>query len=142
MKEMRFKIKINATPVKVWETLWQDKTFQEWADLVDPGMYKVGDLIEGATVQFISAEGYGVTSLVSKLIPNEYVLFKHQTDTQDKGLNVRDSQWTGGTESYTLTYQDRVTTLIMSFNVPAELEKIMSESYPKALRRVKELSEK
>ncbi len=141
MKEMKFKVEIHTAREKVWETLWQDKTLREWAGLIDPGTYMVGDVIEGSTVQFISAEGYGVTSLVSKLIPNEYVLFKHQTDTQDSGSNARDDQWTGGRESYTLTHEDGITTLVMSFDVPTELEETMSESYPKALQRIKELSE-
>lgn len=141
MKEVQFKVEINASREKVWEVLWQDKTLKEWAGLIDPGTYMVGDLKEGSTVQFISAEGYGVTSLVTKLIPNEYVLFKHQADTQNKGSNSRDDQWTGGRESYTLTHGDGTTTLVMSFDVPAELEETMYESYPVALQRVKELSE-
>ncbi|MBM3210464.1 SRPBCC domain-containing protein [Candidatus Saccharibacteria bacterium] len=141
MKEMQFKIKINATREKVWGTLWRDKTLREWAGLVDPGTYMAGELNEGNTVQFISGEGYGVTSLVAKLVPNEYILFKHQADTQDKGLYSREDQWTGGKESYSLTHKDGITTLVMTFDVPTELEQVMSSSYPKALQRVKELSE-
>lgn len=142
MKEMQFEIVIRAPREKVWATLWQDRTFREWADLIDAGTYMVGDLKEGSTVQFISAEGYGVTSLVSALIPDAYVSFKHQADTQDEDSNSRDDQWTGGRESYTLMDDDSATTLTMSFDVPVELEKAMRESYPKALQKVKELSEK
>lgn len=142
MKEMQFEIEIHAPREKVWATLWQDRTFREWADLIDAGTYMVGDLEEGSTVQFISAEGYGVTSLVSALIPDAYVSFKHQADTQDEDSNSRDDQWTGGRESYTLMDDDSATTLTMSFDVPVELEKAMRESYPKALQKVKELSEK
>lgn len=142
MKEMQFEIEIHAPREKIWATLWQDRTFREWADLIDAGTYMVGDLEEGSTVQFISAEGYGVTSLVSALIPDAYVSFKHQADTQDEDSNSRDDQWTGGRESYTLMDDDSATTLTMSFDVPVELEKAMRESYPKALQKVKELSEK
>ena len=142
MKEMQFEIEIHAPREKIWATLWQDRTFREWADLIDAGTYMVGDLEEGSTVQFISVEGYGVTSLVSALIPDAYVSFKHQADTQDEDSNSRDDQWTGGRESYTLMDDDSATTLTMSFDVPVELEKAMRESYPKALQKVKELSEK
>ena len=93
MKELQFNIEIDASSEKVWNTLWQDQTLREWAGLVDPGTYMLGDLKEGATVQFISAEGYGVTSLVSKLIPYEYVSFLHQADTKDSGSEARDDQW-------------------------------------------------
>lgn len=142
MNEVQFKIEIKASRECVWRILWEDETFREWAGLIDPGTFMAGGLIEGNTVQFISAGGYGVTSLVAKLIPNKYVLFKHQADTQDEGSNVREDQWTGGDEGYTLTYQDGVTALVISFQVPVELEKIMRERYPKALQRVKEFSEK
>ncbi len=141
MKEMQFKIEINAPKEKVWQILWQDESLRDWSGIVDPGTYMVGELKEGATVQFNSAEGYGVTSLVAELVPDEFILFKHQADTQDSGKHNRDEQWTGGQESYKLTENHGVTVLEMSLDVPPELEKIMSASYPKALGRVKELSE-
>lgn len=141
MKEMQFKIVINAPKEKVWQTLWQDETLRSWAGIVDPGTYMVGELKEGSTVQFNSAEGYGVTSLVTELVPGEFVLFRHQADTQDNGKSDRDDQWAGSQESYRLTENNGATTLDMKFDVPPELEQIMSTSYPKALERVKELAE-
>lgn len=141
MKEMQFTIDIHAPKEIVWNTLWQDKTLREWSGIVDPGTYMVGELEEGKTVQFNSAEGYGVTSLVAELKPYEFVLFKHQADTQDVGERSRDDQWTGGSESYTLVENNGITTLTLVFDVPTELEEIMSQSYPKALNKVKELAE-
>lgn len=138
---MQFKIEINAPKEKVWQTLWQDETLRDWAGIVDPGTYMVGELKEGSKVQFNSAEGYGVTSLVAELIPNKYILFKHKADTQNDGGKDRQDQWTGGQESYKLTDNNNGTTLEMKFDVPAELEQIMSVSYPKALNRLKELAE-
>lgn len=141
MEKMKFSIDIEAPRKRVWEVLWDDKTLRDWAGIVDPGTYMLGELKEGNEVQFISAEGYGVTSLVAKLIPNVYVLFKHRADTKDRGSNKRDDQWTGGSESYTLTEDGSITTLVMVFDVPPELEQVMSVSYPKALSKVKELAE-
>lgn len=86
MKEMRFQVEINATKQKVWKTLWQDKTFRQWAGIIDPGTYMLGELKENNEVQYISAEnGYGVTSLVEKVVPNEFLLLRHQADTKDSG---------------------------------------------------------
>src|SRR5437870_13524344 len=99
MKEMQFSVEINATKEKVWDTLWQDETFREWAGIIDPGTYMVGELKEGNEIQFISAEnGYGVTSLVEKLIEGEFLLLRHHADTQDEGKREREKQWTGGKE--------------------------------------------
>lgn len=140
---MQFTIEINTSKETVWNTLWQDETFREWAGLIDPGTYMVGDLKVGNEIQFISAEnGYGVTSLVEKMAPNEFLVLKHQSDTQETGTQEREKEWTGGEESYTLTEQDGTTTLTVAFDVPPELEEYFTVNYPKALERVKELAEK
>jgi hypothetical protein len=142
MKELQFVIEINAPKEKVWDTLWQDETFRERAGLIDPGTYMVGDLQEDSEVQFISAEnGYGVTSLVAKLIPGEFLLLKHQADTQGSGEQEREKEWTGGKESYLLEEKDGVTTLTAAFDVPSELENYFKDNYPKALEKIKTLTE-
>lgn len=142
MNELQFQVEINAPKQRVWDTLWQDKTFREWASIVDPGTHMVGELIEGNEVQFISGNGYGVTSLVKKLIPEEYLMLLHSADTQDAGEQERDKQWTGGKEIYKLEELNNVTTLRFECDVPEELVTIMNDRYPKALRRVKELAER
>ena len=140
---MKFSIDIKTTKDKVWDTLWQDETLRQWANIIDPGTYMVGDLKVGNEVQFISSEnGYGVTSLVEKLTPNEFLLLKHSSDTQNKGKLERDNQWTGGEESYSLVEKDGITTLNTSFDVPPELEEYFNTTYPKALEQVKLLAEK
>ena len=137
---MQFSVEINATKEKVWDTLWQDETFRQWAGIIDPGTHLVGDLKEGNEVQFISGNGYGVTSLVQKLVPGEFLLLKHRADTQDGGKQ-REDEWTGGKESYSLTEKNSTTTLTAVFDVPPELEEYFKGTYPKALQRVKILAE-
>lgn len=142
MTEMRFTVEINAPKEKVWDTLWQDETFREWADIIDPGTYMVGDLKEGSEVQYISGNGYGVTSLVVKLIPSEYVLLRHSADTVGTGTKQREKEWTGGAESYLLTEKSGATTLTVAFDVPSELEEYFQINYPSALETIKALAEK
>lgn len=142
MNELQFQVAINAPKEKVWDTLWQDESFRQWVGIIDPGTYMRGELKEGNEVEFISAEnGYGVTSLVEKLTPNEFLLLRHSADTQDSGQQEREKEWTGGAESYSLGEQDGTTTLTAAFDVPTELEEYFKENYPKALQRVKELAE-
>ena len=142
MKDLKFSIEIKAFKETVWDTLWNDKTFRDWAGIIDPGTYMVGELKEGNEIQFISAEnGYGVTSFVETLILHEFLLLKHQADTQDSGNQERTDEWTGGEESYLLKEVDGVTTLSVSFYVPEEMEEYFKEAYPRALERVKVLAE-
>lgn len=143
MKEMHFSIEMNATRERVWDTLWQDETLREWASVIDPGTYMVGDLKEGNEIQFISSvNGYGVTSLVEKLVTGEFLLLRHRADTQEDGKRKRDREWSGGEESYSLADNDGTTTLTVAFDVPPELEEEFKVSYPKALERVKVLAER
>jgi uncharacterized protein YndB with AHSA1/START domain len=142
MKELQFSIKINAPKEKVWSTLWDDTTFRDWANIIDEGTYIKGVLKEGNEIQFISSvNGYGVTSLVEKLVPNEFVLFKHMADTKESGAQEREKDWTGGTESHSLTEVNGITTLTVEFDVPTEMEEIFTDRFPKALERIKALAE-
>ena len=142
MKDMQFTVEIHASKEKVWDTLWQDATFRKWAGIIDPGTYMTGELTEGNEVQFISAEnGYGVTSLVEKVVEGEYLVLRHSADTQDSGKQERAQEWSGGKESYILSEKDGITTLTAAFDVPAEMEDYFKDAYPKAFNRVKVLAE-
>jgi hypothetical protein len=143
MKQMQFSIEINTSKKNVWTTLWEDETFRDWANIIDEGLYMKGVMKEGDEIEFISSVGgYGVTSLVEKLDPNEFVLFRHKADTQDSGKQERENEWTGGTESYSITEKDGVTALTVKFDVPDEQEETFNNSFPRALKRVKALAEK
>jgi hypothetical protein len=101
-----------------------------------------GDLKVGNEIQFISAEnGYGVTSIVEELTPGEFLLLRHTADTQDAGKRERESEWTGGKESYSLAEKDGTTTLTVAFDVPSKMEGYFTATYPKALERIKALAE-
>jgi len=137
MKKLQFSIKINSSKEKLWSVLWDDQSFRDWASLIDEGTYIKGEMKEGNEIQFISSvNGYGVTSLVSKLIPNEYVLFKHASDTQNIGTATRDKQWSGGSESYSLIEEKGQTVLTIKSEIPEDLVEIFNTSIPKALERI------
>ncbi len=142
MKQLQFSIQINRPSERVWQTLWNDSTFRDWAGIIDEGTYKKGVMQEGNEIQFLSSvNGYGVTSLVEKLDPNHFVQFRHAADTKEKGRQLRDKEWTGGTESYSLKETNGVTTLTVEIEVPQEQEETFTVRFPKALERIKILAE-
>jgi uncharacterized protein YndB with AHSA1/START domain len=140
MQKQQFSIEIKAPRERVWNTLWEDKTFRDWANIIDEGMYMEGVIREGNEVQFISPTGYGVTSLIEKLVQNELVSFRHMADTKDNG--EREKEWTGGEENYSLAENDGITTLTVDIDVPPGQEENFKNRLPKALERVKFLAEK
>ena len=118
MQKMQFSIKIEASKAKVWKTLWGDKTFRDWGNIIDEGQYMVGEMKEGNEVQFISSvSGYGVTSMIEKLTPNEFVSFRQMADTKESGEQEREKEWTGGTESYKLVEKNGMTSLTINISV-------------------------
>lgn len=143
MTELEFSIHIDQSKEIVWNTLWDEHSFRDWANNIDEGTYLKGDLVEGNEIQFISSvNGYGVTSLVAKLIPNKYILFKHAADTQNTGTETRDKQWSGGSESYTLVEENNRTLLTIRSEIPEELVDYFNQAMPIALSRIKYLAEK
>lgn len=143
MKEIQFTIEINASKEKVWKILWGDAEFRDWANIIDEGLYIKGDLKEGNEIEFISSvNGYGVTSLVETFIPNEFALFRHSADTKESGEQQRENEWTGGTEGYSLTEKDGITTLTAKMDIPYEQEETFNDRFPKALERIKTIAER
>lgn len=143
VKEIQFQIEINASKKRVWKVLWEDRTFRDWANKIDEGTYIEGEIQEGKDIQFLSSvNGYGVTSLVEKFRPEEVAVFRHRADTKKSGQQTREKEWTGGLESYSLKEKNGVTTLVVVMDIPLELEEIFQTSFPKAMERIKELSEK
>jgi uncharacterized protein YndB with AHSA1/START domain len=142
MAVQKFSIEIHAPRERVWQVLWNDTTFRDWANNIDEGTYLEGELKEGNEVQFMSASsGYGVTSVVEKLVPNEFISFRHTMDTKESGERERDEEWAGGVETYALSKHDDITSVTITSEVPPSLEKIMAERTPKALARIKVLAE-
>ncbi len=142
MHKHKFTINIQASKESVWSALWDDTTFRDWAGIIDEGTYIEGELREGNKIQFISSvNGYGVTSYIEKITPNEYILFKHMKDTKGHGTEVRDDEWTGGSDSYTLTEHNGTTTLIVEMDLPREQEELFNIRVPQTLERIKVLAE-
>ncbi len=142
MKEIHYSISINASKEKVWEILWEDKTFRVWANIIDEGTYMLGEMKEGNEIQYISSlNGYGVTSRIEKLNPNEFILLRHSADTKESGQQNRENEWTGGIESYLLMEKNGVTNLLIKIDIPLEQEESFNEKLPRVLKCIKTLAE-
>lgn len=144
METLHFKVQINAPREKVWKTLWDDKTYRMWAGVFSPGSYAVTDWKEGSKTIFTSAEGEGMVSTIAKNIPNEFLSIKHLGMIKN-GVEDLDSEetkkWSGAMENYTLKETEGVTELSVSMDTVEDYADYFNETFPKALEKVKELSE-
>lgn len=144
MKQLNFSIQINAPKEKVWSTLLDDKTYRQWASAFSEGSYAVGDWSEGSKMLFLGTEGSGMTSRIARHIPNEYISILHLGMIAN-GVEDFDSEetkkWSGALENYSVQENNGATTLNIDMDSTEDFEAYFRETWPKALEKVKALSE-
>jgi len=145
MKKAKFTVKIDAPKEKVWNTLWDNSTYNKWTSVFNEGSHAVTDWNEGSEVLFLSGDGQqGMYSTIAKKVPNEFMSFQHLgvvKDAQKQPADEESKQWSGATENYTLKGADGKTELIVEMDLTDEFEDYFKDTFPKALEKVKELSE-
>ena len=144
MKKERFTIGINAPAEKVWNVLWNDETYRAWTHVFSEGSYALSDWKEGSKIQFLGSDGSGMFSVIDKLIPNEFMSFKHMgivKDGEEQAIDQETESWTGAKENYTLKGSNGSTELIVEMDVTDDHASYFHDIFPKALQKVKELSE-
>ena len=144
MEKMSFTIKIEAPRERIWETLWNDETYREWTKFFEQGSHAVSDWEEGSEVKFLTSTGEGMYSVIDKKIENEYIRFKH-LGSVIKGERVpfqgEHASWAGALETYELKDSERAVELTAEVDTVAEYVDFTNDTFPKALSKLKELSE-
>jgi uncharacterized protein YndB with AHSA1/START domain len=144
MEKINFSISINAQKEKVWKTLWEDSSYRKWTRVFSEDSYAVTDWQEGSKVLFLDGKGSGMVSRIETKKPNEFMSFRHQGTVQN-GVEDTESeevkQWAGAHENYTLTETRGITELAVEVDVEKQFKDYFTQTMPKALEQVKELSE-
>ncbi|ESU24135.1 Activator of Hsp90 ATPase-like protein [Flavobacterium saliperosum S13] len=144
MKKMQFSISINAPKEKVWQTLWNDDTYQKWTSVFSEGSKAVSDWKEGSRIHFLNENNDGMYSTIDKRVDNEIMNFKHIGNIKngvELPLDATTESWSGSTENYTLKEANGVTTLTVEMDIVADYQDYFNEKFPIALNKVKELAE-
>ena len=144
MEKLKFTAEINASKEKVWEVLWKDENYRNWTSGFCEGSYAESDWNEGSKIYFLSPTGEGMSSIIEKKIPNEYMAFKHigeMKDGKEVPLNDKVKQWSGAMETYTLKESDGVTELTIEMDILEESKDFFIKTFPKAVEKIKTLSE-
>lgn len=145
LKKIHFNINIEAPAQKVWDVLWQDKTYRAWTSTFGEGSHAISDWKEGSKILFLGGNGDGgMYSRIHTLVPNKTMIFEHLGIVKDGVEQPQDEQtkaWAGAKESYFLEENNNTTTLKVALDTDAEYEDYFGKSFPLALQKVKELSE-
>ena len=144
MEKLKFKITIDASREKVWDVLWNDDTYPIWTAPFSPGSKAETDWQEGSKILFLDASDRGMVSRVKENRANEYMGIEH-LGYYNKGVEDFDSpevkSWAGSTENYTLLTIDGKTELTVDSDISPDHKEMFESIWPKALEKVKELSE-
>jgi ligand-binding SRPBCC domain-containing protein len=144
MEKQVFNISINAPREKVWNILWSKDSYKAWTAPFAEGSHAETDWKKGSKVLFLDGKGSGMVSTVAENIPNEYMSFEHLGEIKN-GVEDLDSpnvkQWAGAHENYTLKTVNGKTELKIDMDVTDEFKEMFRTIWPKALDKIKELSE-
>lgn len=152
MEKLQFKVIINATVTKVYDFMLginSKSTYEQWTSLFNPTSSYEGSWQKGNKILFIGidekGERGGMVSKIVENIPNRFVSIQHygilKADKEiTEGPEVE--KWANGFENYTFEENNGTTTVTVDLDSADDFLDYMNETYPKALVKLKELSEK
>jgi uncharacterized protein YndB with AHSA1/START domain len=147
MEKITFNIIINASREKVWNTMLEKDTYQEWTVPFHDGSTYDGNWEEGSEIKFIGpSEDGSISGMYAVIVtnqPHQFVSIKHLGEIKDGERNpwpVTEGQ--EGYENYTFKDVDGGTEVFVELMVPAEWKDMFNDMWPKALAKLKEISEK
>jgi len=144
MLRLTFATTIPAPKEEVWRIMLADETYRQWTSAFEEGSYAVTDWKEGSKALFLTPAGDGMVSRIVAHQPNEFLSIKHLGCVKN-GVEETESAegqgWAGALENYTLREVDGLSTLTVEIDVKDEYKDYFKESWPKALSRLKEISE-
>jgi uncharacterized protein YndB with AHSA1/START domain len=152
MTKLHYSIIINAPREKVWKTMLDDATYRDWTSFFNPGgSYYEGNWEKGSKIHFIGPDPKtgklgGMASRIADNRLYEYISIEHLGILKEDGTEDLTSdaakKWAPAFENYTFKDKDGGTELSVDLDRLEEFAEMFRDVWPKALARLKELSEK
>lgn len=152
MQKLKFKKDIKASAQKVYETmlgLENKATYENWTAIFNPTSTYEGNWKKGSKMLFVGVDENGkkggMVSEIAEHQPAKFVSIRHygflDGDTEvTTGKQVE--EWGGGHENYSFDEHNSITTLTVEMDTIEEYQDYFKNIYPKALDKLKEISEK
>jgi len=145
MNTLTFTIQINASPEKVWHSLWDAENYRAWTNPFCKGSYyKTTEFSEGNKIHLLTPDGQGMYSILEKIEQNTYLAFRHLGNIynfEELPIDAETEQWTNAMETYRLTKNETGTTLTVQVDVIESYLNHMNKTFPIALNELKHISE-
>lgn len=146
MHKIHFTIQINAPKEKVWDTMLSADTYTEWTEPFSPGSRFEGNWEEGTEIKFLDASSKsGMYSMVRENKKYEFVSVEHLGIVNDGVVDTTSDEvkkWAPAFENYTFTEKDGGTEVAVDMDISEEYKDNFQDMWPKALQKLKEISER
>jgi uncharacterized protein YndB with AHSA1/START domain len=149
METLHFEITIDAPPGKVYHTMIDEKHYQEWTSEFSPGSHFKGSWEKGSGILFLGPDKDGnqggMVSVIKENIPNKFISIEHIGFVENgkeitSGPAVED--WAGALENYTFFGEGESTLLEVDMDTNQEFKAMFTNSWPRALKKLKEICER
>ncbi|MCG2611989.1 SRPBCC domain-containing protein [Flavobacterium sp. SM15] len=152
MQKLQFKKEINASAQKVYETMLglnNKATYEYWTATFNPTSTYEGSWDKGSKIHFVGTDENGkkggMVSEIEEHKPASFISIRHygflDGDTEvTTGEQVE--KWAGGHENYSFQENNGITTVMVEMDIIDEYLDYFNNTYPKALDKLKEISER
>jgi uncharacterized protein YndB with AHSA1/START domain len=148
METLHFETIINANIEKVFSTMIDEQHYREWTAEFNPTSHFTGSWEKGAKIVFLGTDQDGNTAgMVSRIkenIQNKFVSIEHLGIVQgNKEITTGPEvdSWAGALENYTFTENNGITLLAVDLDSNEEYMSYFIDTWPKALKKLKEICE-
>lgn len=151
MKKIQYTMDIKASAEKVYKTMLgldNIETYNQWTAEFNPTSTYEGSWVKGTKIYFVGTDENGkkggMVSEIAENIPFEFVSIRHYgiLDGENEiteGPEIE--KWAGSLENYSFHEHNGITTVIAEIELAEEYLNYFDETWPRALNKLKELSE-
>ncbi len=147
-QKLHFQIEINALVEKVFKTMFNKEDYKKWTKAFNPTSDYEGSWEKGSKILFIGVDEKGnrggMVSRIKENIPNKFLSIEHQgilEDNKEVLSGPKVEGWQGATENYTFSEKDGKTNLSVDIDSTKEFKEYFEETWPTALKILKEICE-
>lgn len=149
LETLYFEISIDANAEKVYRSMLDEKHYKEWTAAFNPSSHYKGSWEKGSTILFIGTDQNGneggMVSRIKENTPNRFISIEHLGIIQNgkeimSGPEVE--SWAGALENYSFTETNGKTLLSVHLDANEEFMSYLTETWPKALAKLKVLCER
>lgn len=143
LQRLNYSIHIDAPVETVWDTMLAPDSYRDWTSAFMEGSYYEGSWEQGSRIRFLGPSGEGMEAQIAENRRHAYLSIHHLgTIPPQQAEGAAAAAWPQAFENYRFTREAGGTRLDIEMDAPDEYVGMMNESWPKALDRLKALSEK